>query len=274
MFMTTGKIIAIVLTIILIFTGLGALYYLYWMDNNPPPPTFIVNAGSSYNGKPGDSIQFYGTVSGGQSPYTYVWDLDGVSSTEENPTRTWNTEGTYTVTLWGYDILGNSDSDTATVYIQEEEDPPDPPPSGLSLTNTDGHNIGDEFWVTAHLDPEGQPINFWIIGVTYDSTIIEAQEVIAGDSIWTTLFYPDFDVHEWFDISDGEILNAGGIQSGVFSDYPTSGTNLFRIKFKAISSGNAEFNFVFDTPESNQGIYKNTNEKITVNIHNTYIMVE
>jgi PKD repeat protein len=49
---------------------------------------------------PGDEVQFTDASQGGMPPYTYEWDFgDGTTSTEANPTHTYDTAGEYTVTL-------------------------------------------------------------------------------------------------------------------------------------------------------------------------------
>ena len=48
----------------------------------------------------GKKINFFGSAEGGVEPYSYSWDFgDGSTSTEQNPTHTYNEAGTYTVTL-------------------------------------------------------------------------------------------------------------------------------------------------------------------------------
>ncbi|MCB0807058.1 MAG: lamin tail domain-containing protein [Bacteroidales bacterium] len=69
----------------------------------------------------GATVNFTDLTSGGTTPYTYAWDLDGDGqyddSTDPNPSYQYNTAGTYTVALQITD--GNSDVDveTKTDYI-------------------------------------------------------------------------------------------------------------------------------------------------------------
>ena len=76
------------------------------------------NANGPYSGYAGNSIQFHGSASGGNPPYSWRWDFgDGNVATEQNPTHVYASEGTYTVTLNVTDSLGNYAIDTTTVEI-------------------------------------------------------------------------------------------------------------------------------------------------------------
>ncbi|TRZ47911.1 MAG: PKD domain-containing protein, partial [Dehalococcoidia bacterium] len=68
----------------------------------------------------GDLIQFTDAATDGVAPYTYEWDFnnDGtVDSTEANPVHTYNSAGTYSVSLTVTDSLGRADTETKTSYI-------------------------------------------------------------------------------------------------------------------------------------------------------------
>jgi len=69
---------------------------------------------------PGDSVQFYGEVSGGTSPYTWSWDFDdGGSSDEQNPVHVYDSSGTYNVCLTVTGDCGDSDTDCISVGIND-----------------------------------------------------------------------------------------------------------------------------------------------------------
>jgi PKD repeat protein/glutaredoxin len=75
----------------------------------------------------GESIQFSSTVSDGEEPYTYNWDLgDGNTSEEQNFNYQYEQVGTYTVTLSVQDNSNAYGSDYTTVTI-EITNPPDKP---------------------------------------------------------------------------------------------------------------------------------------------------
>ena len=81
------------------------------------------NANGPYTGTAGSAISFSGSASGGSGTgYTYSWDFgDGTPlSTEQNPSHTYTTVGTYTATLTVTDDAGATDSDTAEVTIETQ----------------------------------------------------------------------------------------------------------------------------------------------------------
>ncbi|MBN1160381.1 MAG: DUF4349 domain-containing protein [Dehalococcoidales bacterium] len=68
--------------------------------------------------KEGSGIQFYASVSGGFSPYTYEWDFgDGDTSTDANPFHVYHESGDFTVTLKVTDDKGTSETYTREDYI-------------------------------------------------------------------------------------------------------------------------------------------------------------
>ena len=96
----------------------------------PPPPANVpptADAGGPYSGTTNSTrpVQFDGSGSKDtDGTITYLWDFgDGGSSTEENPTHPYATDGTYTVTLTVTDNDGASDSDTTEAEIAANEAP-------------------------------------------------------------------------------------------------------------------------------------------------------
>jgi hypothetical protein len=68
--------------------------------------------------KEGNGVQFYPTISGGFSPYSYEWNFgDGDTSTDANPSHTYHSGGTFTVTLKVTDDKGNTVSSEREDYI-------------------------------------------------------------------------------------------------------------------------------------------------------------
>jgi len=66
----------------------------------------------------GESVDFTGSATGGTGVYTWYWDFDGDgTSTEQNPSHTFNDEGTYVCTLTATDECSNSDDDTVTITV-------------------------------------------------------------------------------------------------------------------------------------------------------------
>ncbi len=83
------------------------------------------DAGSGYSGYVDETIQLSGDANGGVAPYNYYWDLDDDGefddSTIQNPTKTWATAGTYSVSLKVIDDEGEEDTDSVTVSIQTRD---------------------------------------------------------------------------------------------------------------------------------------------------------
>jgi len=84
----------------------------------------VAEAGGPYSGFEGEVINLYGSASGGVPPHSYAWDLDedGLfdDSTDQNPTYSWGTAGSYTVELKVTDNAAQEDTDTAGVEIEPE----------------------------------------------------------------------------------------------------------------------------------------------------------
>ena len=68
--------------------------------------------------KEGSGIQFFASVSGGFSPYTYEWDFgDGDTSNDANPFHVYHEGGDFTVSLKVTDDKGTSETYTREDYI-------------------------------------------------------------------------------------------------------------------------------------------------------------
>ncbi len=89
-----------------------------------PPLTVAVQANPSTGTTP-VAVTFTSTVSGGTPGYTYAWTFgDGGTSAFANPSYTYDSAGTYTVTLVVTDGMGRIQSASTTVTVQN------PPSSG------------------------------------------------------------------------------------------------------------------------------------------------
>jgi PKD repeat protein len=73
-------------------------------------PALVASASASPSSpSTGQLVNFTGSGTGGSGTYTYAWRFgDGGSSSSQNPSHTYATVGTYTVTLWVNDTLGGS----------------------------------------------------------------------------------------------------------------------------------------------------------------------
>jgi len=82
------------------------------------PPLQVTAVANPSNGVAPLSVSFTSSVSGGLSPYTYAWAFgDGGTSSLANPTYTYQTAGTYSVTLVVQDSQGTQKSATASVNV-------------------------------------------------------------------------------------------------------------------------------------------------------------
>jgi len=69
------------------------------------------------------SVNFFGNVSGGVSPYSYNWAFgDGATSSSQNPSHTYSS-GTYTASLAVTDKNNNSDSASITISVGADTNP-------------------------------------------------------------------------------------------------------------------------------------------------------
>jgi PKD repeat protein len=116
------------------------------------------------------TADFVGTPTSGLKPLTvdfadsstsydgitaWEWDFgDGNTSTEQNPTHVYTTEGTYTVSFTVYEVDGDSDTETKVDYIHvtRENQPPVSDPNG-HYTGTEGAAI--LFSGSGSYDPDG-----------------------------------------------------------------------------------------------------------------------
>jgi len=94
-----------------------------YSDMAPDFDLLTVDAGTSYEGYVGESIEFSGSVDGGTPPYNWSWDFgDWNTSEEKNPTHVYSEDGTYEVTLIVSDVNGVYGYGLANVTIYPAED--------------------------------------------------------------------------------------------------------------------------------------------------------
>jgi PKD repeat protein len=87
-----------------------------------PTSTLSANAGGGefgvYEVNVGESVQLFGSATGGKQPYSYSWNLDGEEViNEQNPMVTYENAGTYIATLKVTDDNGDAAIDTAEVIV-------------------------------------------------------------------------------------------------------------------------------------------------------------
>jgi PKD repeat protein len=83
-----------------------------------PTEVLIADADGPYKVLLNEPVEFKGSATGGQPPYSWFWDFgNGYNSTEQNPVYTYSTQGVYNVVLTVTDDLDQTDNDDAIVYI-------------------------------------------------------------------------------------------------------------------------------------------------------------
>ncbi len=97
------------------------LFKLSNSGSGPPTANFSASTTTVYLGT---SVTFTNESTDGLAPITYSWNFgDSTTSTDENPTHTYASIGTYTVSLTVIDDNDDSDTETKTGYITVEEAP-------------------------------------------------------------------------------------------------------------------------------------------------------
>ncbi|MBI9031107.1 PKD domain-containing protein [bacterium] len=97
------------------------LFKLSNSSSGPPTAEFSASTTTVYLG---NSVTFTNESTDGLAPLTYSWNFgDSTTSTDENPTHTYASIGTYTVSLTVTDDNDDSDTETKTGYITVEEAP-------------------------------------------------------------------------------------------------------------------------------------------------------
>ena len=86
---------------------------------------YLADANGPYYGFVNSSVEFIGSVYGGEPGFSWYWDFgDGTTSTLQNPTHTYPSIGQYAVTLTVTDNLGQIATDDTSVYIDVPNVPP------------------------------------------------------------------------------------------------------------------------------------------------------
>lgn len=69
------------------------------------------------------TVNFNGTVSGGDAPFTYFWDFkDGTNSTLQNPQHVFNNAGTYNVSFTATDFDGDNSNSIVVITVNDQFD--------------------------------------------------------------------------------------------------------------------------------------------------------
>jgi len=119
----------------------------------------VADPNGPYEGIVGESVQFYGSATGGTEPYSWYWEFgDGGTSTQKNPTHVYLDDKVYVVNLTVTDANTISDTADTTATIITNSAPTKPSiPSGET-----GGTVGETYVYTASTtDPDGDQIWYW-----------------------------------------------------------------------------------------------------------------
>jgi PKD repeat protein len=140
------------------------------------------------------AVQFYGSVSGGDAPFTYSWDLndDGIFETStQNATFTYALAGTYTVTLNVTDADGDSDTDTITIVATA-------PAHDIAVTNLTHSKAASTVWlddsllVQAYVWNLGSQAETFTLELVADGSVVSTQvlSLNSGSSVLANFTWP------------------------------------------------------------------------------------
>lgn len=119
-------------------------------------PALIAEAGA-YSGIVGIPISFTGSASGGFPPYSFSWDFgDGTVNTQQNPTHSYSSAGTYNTILTVTDGRGINAQDTSSVIVSI---PKIPATVDIKPDILYKESQSDENTVTAYIEIPGYNVN-------------------------------------------------------------------------------------------------------------------
>ena len=121
------------------------------------------DAGGPYSGGIDEEIELIGSASGGSLPYTYGWDLDNDGeyddATGNEVTWSWDTSGTFEISLKVTDDDGRTDTDdTAVIIAPGENHQPEKPQRPRGPTT--GKAGRTYTYSTSTTDPDGDQIYY------------------------------------------------------------------------------------------------------------------
>ena len=103
---------------------IGAFEY----ESSAPPQLSTVIEANSTSGQAPLNVNFTGSATGGTGPYTYSWNFgDGQTSTSQNPSHTYASEGDYTATLTVADNKGVNAVASQVITVTKAASPLWPP---------------------------------------------------------------------------------------------------------------------------------------------------
>jgi PKD repeat protein len=119
---------------------------------------YLADANGPYYGLLNNSIDFTGSVYGGEPDFTWYWEFgDGGESTEQNPTHIYSQVGQYDVTLTVTDNNGSVAIDETSVFIKMPNRPPSIPEISGPASGKKGVAYPYTFVST---DPDGDDVYY------------------------------------------------------------------------------------------------------------------
>jgi len=155
------------------------------VGSNSEPVVLII--ADTYSGDAPLEVNFEGWVFGGDAPLSYYWMFgDGTSSTQQDPTHTFTSDGVYTVTFIATDNNGDSDADSVDILVETGLPNLEITAFTSSVVDTDVtyqvtvHNAGTvdvgAFWVDLFYDETAAPV----VGTDYGDAYQRVDSLTAG----------------------------------------------------------------------------------------------
>ncbi|AKB62446.1 hypothetical protein MSMAP_2461 [Methanosarcina mazei SarPi] len=214
-------------------------------NSSPSQISPVSSAGNDQTVTFGSRVHFNGSESTGDNIVSYEWDFDASNGFQSESigaivNHTYETAGTYTVTLRVTDANGNKDCDTCKVTVLEKPDDTIKADAFIELSPSSNNIIpGKNFTVNILADPStpiiGAQLNF-----VFDSSMASANSVIEGDLFkqkGASTFFNEGDINS----SEGTIKHIYGLIIGT-SNVSTPGTMATINLTAGNKTGMAEFN--------------------------------